>query len=104
MVSSSKVRIACPSISFLFARLGDSLGVSCSFFPLVGGFIFEGSSLSVALADLLPLLSQSLDCFEGLVSEQGMMSEVRSSELETRLLSSDDPMGGGYRHLHPLRG
>ena len=27
MVGSSEVRIACPSISFLFTRLGGSLGV-----------------------------------------------------------------------------
>ena len=32
MVSSSEVRIACPSISFLFARLRGSLGV----FPQIG--------------------------------------------------------------------
>ena len=70
MVSSSEVRIVCPSISFLFARLGASLGVSRNFVPLVGGFVFEGSSLSVALADFLPLLRQSLDWFKGLMSGQ----------------------------------
>ena len=52
MVSSSEVRIACPSISFLFVRLGGSLGV----FLYLENFVFEGNSLSVALADLLPLL------------------------------------------------
>ena len=52
MVSSSEVRIACPSISFLFARLRGSLGV----FPHLENFVFEGNSLGVALADLLPLL------------------------------------------------
>ena len=52
MVSSFEVRIACPSISFLFARLGGSLGV----FPHLENFVFKGSSLSVALANLLPLL------------------------------------------------
>ena len=76
MVSSFEVRIACPSISFLFARFGASLGVSHNFVHLVGGFVFEGSSLSVVLADLLPLLSQSLDWFEGLVSGHGVMSMV----------------------------
>jgi len=69
MVSSFEVRIACPSISFPFARLGASLGVSRTFFHLVEKFVFEGSSLSIALADLLPLLCQSIDWFEGLVSE-----------------------------------
>ena len=90
MVNSSKVRIACPSISFLFARLGGSLGV----LPHLENFVFEGNSLGVALADLLPLLCQSNDCFEGLVREQEAMSEVKSSELETRLLSSGDPVEG----------
>ena len=39
MVSSSEARIACPSISFLFARLGAFLGVSHSFSPLIEGFV-----------------------------------------------------------------
>ena len=65
MVSSSEVRITCPSISFLFACLGGSLGV----FPHLENFVFEGNSLGVALADLLPLLRQSIDWFEGLVRE-----------------------------------
>ena len=56
MVSSSEVRITCPSLSFLFARWGASLGVSHSFSPLIKGFVFYGNSLSVVLAKLLPLL------------------------------------------------
>ena len=43
MVSSSEVRIACPSVSFLFARLGGSLGV----FPNLEDFVFEGNSLKL---------------------------------------------------------
>ena len=70
MVSNSEVRIVCPLISFHFARLGASLGVSRTFFPLVENFVFVGSSLNVALADLLPLLCQLMDWFEGLVSER----------------------------------
>ena len=54
MVRSSELRIACPSISFLFARLGASLGVSRTFLPLVENFVFKGSSLSIALANMLP--------------------------------------------------
>ena len=65
MVSSSEVRIACPSISFLFTRLGGSLGV----FPHLEDFIFEGNCLGVALADLLPLFRQSIDWFKGRVKE-----------------------------------
>ena len=52
MVGSSEVSIACPSISFLFARLGGSLGV----FSHVQNFVFEGNSLGVALTELCPLL------------------------------------------------
>ena len=48
--------------------------------------------MSIALADLLPLLHQSIDWFESLVKEQGIMSEVRSSELETGLSSNDGPV------------
>ena len=62
MVGSSKVRIACPSISFLFVSLGGSLGV----FPHVENFVFEGNSLGVVLTELCPLLHQSLDWFKGL--------------------------------------
>ena len=59
MVSISEVRIACPAIFFLFARLGGSLGV----FPHLENFISEGNSLGVVMADLLPLLRQSINWF-----------------------------------------
>ena len=65
MVSSSEVRIAYPSISFIFARLGGSLGV----FQYLENFFFEGNIFSIALVDLLPLLRQSIDWFENLVME-----------------------------------
>ena len=42
------------------------------------------------LGDLFPLLCQSIDWCEGLVSERVAMSNVRSSKLETGLSSSDD--------------
>ena len=90
MVGSSEVRIASPSISFLFARLGGSLGV----FPNVEDFVFEGNSLGVVLTELCPLLRQSINWFEGLIREQGIMSEVRSSELDTGLSSSGEPAEG----------
>lgn len=44
------------------------------------------------LVDLHPLLNQSLKWFKEMVGEKEVVSEVRSSELETRLLSSDDPV------------
>ena len=52
MVGSSEVRIACPTISFLFVLLRGSLGV----FPNVENFVFEGNSLGVVLTELCPLL------------------------------------------------
>ena len=75
IVGSYEVKIACPSISFLFTRLGGSLGV----FPHVKNFVFKGNSLGVVLTELCPLLHQSLDWFEGLIRERRIMSEVRPS-------------------------
>ena len=91
MVSSSEGRVACPSISFFFARLGAALGVSSDFLPLVGDFIFAGYGLIVVLGEISPILGQSIAWFEG---ETKRMLEVRSSELETGLSSSDGPKEG----------
>ncbi|KAK9991203.1 hypothetical protein SO802_026188, partial [Lithocarpus litseifolius] len=90
MVGSSEVRTLFPSISFLFARLGASLGISCAFCPLVGGFMFGVSGLGLVLADLLPLLLESVNWFKGVVGESRAMSKVISCELETRLSTSDN--------------
>ena len=46
----------------------------------------------MVLAELLPLLRQSINWFKGLVVERRGMSEVRSSELKMGLLSSNDPV------------
>ena len=46
------------------------------------------------LTELCPLLRQFIDWFEGLIRERGIMSEVRSSELDTRLSSSGEPAEG----------
>ena len=54
--------------------------------------MFGGSGLGLALADLLSLLHESVDWFKGIVGGWRSMLEVRSSELETRLSSSDDPI------------
>ena len=91
MVCDSEVRVACPSVSFFLARLGAALGVFGDFLPLVGDFVFVGCGLSVALGELSPILSQSIAWFKG---EKKRMSKVRSSELETRLSSSDGPVEG----------
>ena len=88
MVSGSKVRAACPSMSFFFAHLGAALGVSGDFLPLVRDFIFVGCGLSLVIGELSPILSQSLAWFE---RETRRMAEVRFSELETGLSSSGGP-------------
>ena len=59
--------------------------------PLIGDYLFEGSGLSVVLGELSPVLGRSLAWFEG---ETRKMSEVRSSELDTRLSSSGGPVEG----------
>ena len=61
MVNSSEVRVVCPSVSFLFARLGASLDTSRAFLLLVGNFVFEGSGLGIALGEFFPILSQSIN-------------------------------------------
>ena len=91
MVSGSKVRAVCPSVSFFFARLGAALGVSGDFLPFVGDFIFAGCGLSLVIGELSPILGQSLAWFEG---EMRRMEKVRSSELETGLSSSSSPEVG----------
>ena len=88
MVNGSEVKVAYPSVSFFFACLRASLGTSCVFLPSVANFVSEGSSLGVVLGSLFLLLSQSIDWFEGLLSERGAMFEVRSSGLS----STDNPV------------
>ena len=48
--------------------------------------------MSLVFNDLFPLLRQSVDWFKELVGSRGIMSTMRSSELETRLSSSNDPV------------
>ena len=57
----------------------------------LGIFIFVGCGLSLVIGELSPILGQSLAWFE---RETRRMAEVRSSELETGLSSSDGPEGG----------
>ena len=85
MVDSSKVSVMCPSVSFLFARLGASLDTFGAFIPLIKNFIFEGCGLGVVVGELFPVLNQSVNWFKGLIEERKRMSKVRSSELKTRL-------------------
>ena len=98
MVSGSEVKATCPSVSFFFDCLGAALGVSGDFLPLVGDFIFVGCGLSLVIGELSPILGQSLAWVEG---ETKRMVEVRSSELEIGLSSSDNLEGGRYSCFCP---
>ena len=60
-------------------------------FPHLENFISKGNSLGIVVADLLPLLCQSIDWFRDLVRKA--MSEVRSNELAGLSLSSDPVEG-----------
>lgn len=71
--------------SFLFARLGAFLR-STNGCPKVRSFTPRDSALGLVLADLFPLMRQSLNWFRYI---QEMFVEVRSSELDTGLSSSD---------------
>lgn len=75
MYKHSEVRRHCLSVSFLFAHLGVLLG-SGSGCSKVGSFVSESSVLGLVLADLSPLMHQSLDWFK---SVRSMSTEVRSS-------------------------
>ena len=55
--------------------------------------------MGIVVADLLPLLHQSIDWFRDLVREA--MSEVMSSELETGFLSSGDLVEGDTTVSNP---
>ena len=69
-----------------------SLGSFHTHCPSINGFAVWGHGLGLALIDLFPLLRQSVDWFEELVGSRGIMVEVRASELEIGLSSSDDPV------------
>ena len=56
------------------------------------------------MTELCSLLRQSIDWFEGLVREQGTMSEVRSSELDTGMSFSGEPAEGDIAVSTPRGG
>ena len=96
MVDHYEIRRLSPSVSFFFARLGVFLGSSSGCRPPIKDFISRDSTLSLVLADLYPLLYQSLNWFQSLREmfvEERVGSEIRSSEVETGLSSSDDTIG-----------
>ena len=81
MVGYSFVRVDCPSISFLFARLGCLLEI------VEGECVKMVDCPSISfLFSLFPLVS----CSARVARSLKMSREVRSSELETGLSSSDN--------------
>ena len=96
MIDYFDVRCFSPSVSFFFAHLGTFLSSSGGGCPQIEGFTFRNSNLGLILVDLYPLLHQSLNWFQslqGMSVEERMGSEVRSSDLEMGLSSSDDTVG-----------
>ena len=86
MVDYSAVRVDCPSIAFLFSRLGCLL----KFFKgeclkWVNLFVGKGYPYRIFLSTLFPLVSHSAN-----VARSLKMFEVRSSDLETGLSSFND--------------
>ena len=80
--------VDCPSISFLFAHLSGLLEVVGRQGPEVGLFVGRSCSFRFALHFLFPLVHHSVG-----IARHLMMSgegEVRFSELETGLSSSED--------------
>ncbi|KAL0012193.1 hypothetical protein SO802_007301 [Lithocarpus litseifolius] len=86
MVDYSSVRVDCPSVAFLFARLGCLIeAVKGEFLKWASLFIGEDCPHNFVLSSLFSLVSHSAR-----VARSLKMSEVRSSEFETRLSSSND--------------
>ena len=86
MVDYSFVRVDCPSIAFLFAHLGCLLElIEGECLKWVSFFVGEDCPYKFVLFLLFPLVSHSAK-----VARSLKVSEVRSSDLETRLSSSDD--------------
>ena len=87
MVDYSFVKVDCPSISFLFARLGCLLEiVEGECLKGVSLFVGEDCSYRFVLSSLFPLVS----CSARVVGSLKMSGEVSSSELEMRLSLSDN--------------
>ena len=87
MVDYSFVRVDCSSMSFLFAHLGCLLEiVEREHLKGVSLFVGEDCPYRFVLSSLLPLVSRSARVARFLK----MSGEVRSSELETGLSSSND--------------
>ena len=87
MIDYSFVRVDCPSISFLFARLGRLLKiVEGECLKGVSFFVGEDYPYRFVLSSLFPLVS----CSARVDRSLKMSGEVRSSELEMGFSSFDN--------------
>ena len=86
MVDYSAIRVDCPSITFFFAHLGSLLeSIEGEHLEMINSFVRKDCPYTSVLSSLFPLVSRSAE-----VARLLRMSEVRSSDLETGLSSSDD--------------
>ena len=87
MVDYSFVRVDCPSVDFLFAHLGclpEVVEGEC--LKWVGFFVWEDCPYRFVVSSIFPLVY----CSARVARFLKISGEVRSSELETGLSSSDD--------------
>ena len=86
MVDYSSIRVDCPLVAFLFDHLGCLLeATKGECLKWVNLFVGEDCTHNLVLSSLFPLVSHSTR-----VARSLKMFEVRSSELEMGLCSSDD--------------
>ena len=86
MVDYSVVRVNCPSIAFFFAHLCSLLeSIEGECLERISFFVGEDCPYTSVLSSLFPMVSHSARAARLL-----KMSEVRSSDLETGLSTSDD--------------
>ena len=86
MVDYSAIKVNCPSIAFFFAHLCSLLeSIEGYFLERISFFVGEDCLYTFVLSSLFPLVSYSAK-----VARLLKMFEVRSSDLETMLSSSDD--------------
>ena len=86
MVDYSAVRSDCPSIAFFFAHLGSLLeSVEGERLERISSFVGKDCPYTSVISSLFPLVSRSTE-----VARLLRMFEVRSSDLEMGLSSSDD--------------
>ena len=86
MVDYPAIRADCPSIAFFFAHLGSLLeSVEGERLERISSFVGKDCPYTSVISSLFPLVSRSTE-----VARLLRMFEVRSSDLEMGLSSSDD--------------